>query len=665
MMPALKVLSLFVFLLIGHPVYSQDSRLVPQTSHVNGIKTAALSPDGTFFVSAGFDNLLKVWDYKTGKLLRNIKTEAAVVNSILFIDNSNFVTGDSKGYVTLQSLDSKKSLLKRKISNRQINGIVYDKTGNVFWCAGYGGLLQAVDADSFNTTFEMKNLQIEINASSFLPEKDILLLASTSGKLYIFDTKIKSLIDSSEIFSTDVSGVCGYNGGTEVAASSFGGEIKFFNFDRMTGLKQTGIISTQSNSMVTSLSISHSGNTLAATTFDNDIHLIDTKSKSTKSVIHAHEYIISGFGFLDDNNGFSYSFGNRTFIWEFNKPSSPVREIAGVQGDIVHFGMSKGILIYSTSDGSVYNTDLTKSFSTNKLFQSFSSITALALDTISKSVVIGEADGTVTILNILTGDQVFNSRLHSKEVLALEMNADFLISSSADKTVKIIPTLNLNVEAVSPIKLTSRFTSIGYNKKIQLLALGSEEGLIYFVNPFNGNKESTLAGHTAPVNSLEFTADGNFLLSTGVDKTIRVWNNNDLFNFKTWQNNSGVAYSGRFLTNDVIIATGDGGRVMKFEFKNDSVSFFEEGSQTFFNLVKVDDSSIAALSAEGIIYIWDLQSKQFKYLLYLKNEQVTILDVDQNIIFTSSDKNEVFQPATDKPAKIFEIKPLNGFKFKF
>ncbi len=664
MTPASKVILLLVFLLFSSSVYSQEDQMVPQTSHVNGIKTAVLSPDGNYFVTAGFDYLIKIWDYKTGKLLQNKKTEAAVVNAILFLDDTHFVTGDSRGFITLHNLSDKNPIIKRKISNRQINSVEYDKKNKSLWCAGYGGFFTAIDVDSLNPLFEIKNFQAEINTSEFLPQQEKILLASTSGKIYVFDTKINSLIDSSEIFSSDITGICSYNGGNEVAAASFDGDVKFFSYNQMTGLKQTNILSVKPVSMITSLSVSPSGNFVAATTFNNEIHIIDTKSKSTKSIIKAHEYTIAGFGFFDDNKGYSYSFGNRAFFWDLNNIATPVREISGQSGDMVHFGIGGDFLVFSSSNGSVYSVDITKPFAPKKIYHSFSPITALRFDPVNSCVATGDEDGTVTLMNVKTGDQIYQAQLHSKPVLAIELNPEYLITSSSDKEVKIIPANNLQAPPVR-VNLVNRFTAIAYSKKLRLIALGTDAGLIYFVDPVTGKKESTLSGHTAPVNSLEFNQSGNFLISTGVDRTARVWNTNDLFNFKTWQNRNGMSYDGLFTSDETVLTTGDGGWVMKYGLKSDSLFFFEEGVQTFTDLVKFSESSVAALSTEGIIYIWNLKSGNLKYLFHIKDDVSSIFDADQNIIYSSKDKNDIFQPAGISSVKQYVVKPLNTFQFSF
>lgn len=47
--------------------------------HRNGMFSAIITPNGQTLVSAGADNVIKLWDIKSGKLQRTIKTEARVL----------------------------------------------------------------------------------------------------------------------------------------------------------------------------------------------------------------------------------------------------------------------------------------------------------------------------------------------------------------------------------------------------------------------------------------------------------------------------------------------------------------------------------------------------------------------------------------------------------
>jgi hypothetical protein len=83
------------------------------------------------------------------------------------------------------------------------------------------------------------------------------------------------------------------------------------------------------------------------------------------------------------------------------------------------------------------------------------------------------------------------------------------------------------------------------------------------------------------------------------------------------------------------------------------------------NLVKLNETSVAALSTEGIIYIWNLKAGNLKYLIHLKNEVFSIFDADQNIIYSSNGQNDIYQPTGISSTKQFVVKPLNTFRFNF
>ncbi len=67
-------------------------------------------------------------------------------------------------------------------------------------------------------------------------------------------------------------------------------------------------------------------------------------------------------------------------------------------------------------------------------------------------------------------------------------------------------------------------TFVSYNKEGNLIVSSSTDRSLKVWNVESGECIKTLKGHTNKVNSAVFSSDGRFILSASSDKTIRVWN---------------------------------------------------------------------------------------------------------------------------------------------
>ena len=641
------VLLLFCTLMVNFS-YPQAGKIVPQNNHSSGVRTAVISPDGTTCITSGFDNLLKIWDYDTGILIGNIKNLPGIVNSMSFFSGNILLAGDSKGTFSLYDILSMKLLLKRKISSRAINSVIFDKTSNIIWCSGFGGLLIGLDPDSLTTLFEMKNLPADINTATFAKETGVLYLGATSGKLYLFDTRLQKITDSSEIFDSDVSGLQNFDGGKVLVAASFNGEIKFFDCNPAGTPKQNRVISTKPVSMVTSLTASPSGKLAAATTLENQILLINIGEKTVYKSFNAHEYTLSLFLFKNDTEGVSFSFGFRSLFWDLNKTESEKREFNSYQGEIALFASGKDYLIYSTSDGDVFKVALNGTFKPENIYKALSPVTALSLNNNSKKVAIGNQDGEICVINLQNGEIDMLEKIHEKEIISLKFSKDFLISSGGDRKLKIMPANALGALSAVTSELKGKFTFAGFSEELKLAIAGTYEGVIYLVDPFTGKKESTLPGHTGAINSAVTGVKGEYMVSTSDDRTTRFWNTNQLFNFRTYQNDNGIVSGAIFNTKGSVLTTGDGGILSLIDIDKGTISQFEESDFALAGLSEFGKSHVAALSSTGLLQIWDRMNGSLEYTLFIQGEKISILSMKDAIEFTNGDNKLLFNIAVPK-----------------
>ncbi len=75
-------------------------------------------------------------------------------------------------------------------------------------------------------------------------------------------------------------------------------------------------------------------------------------------------------------------------------------------------------------------------------------------------------------------------------------------------------------------RTTNRIESLEISDNGRWVAFGDSKGILYMIDS-QGNMEN-LFGHEAPITSITFSYDGNFMATSSRDRTVRLWNLNDI-----------------------------------------------------------------------------------------------------------------------------------------
>src|SRR5689334_18309058 len=80
----------FVFIRFAEPAETRPE-LILQAGHTGSVLCVAISPDGKWLASGGNDSTIKIWDLKTGRLLRTLYGHNAKVLAIAISPNSHYI----------------------------------------------------------------------------------------------------------------------------------------------------------------------------------------------------------------------------------------------------------------------------------------------------------------------------------------------------------------------------------------------------------------------------------------------------------------------------------------------------------------------------------------------------------------------------------------------
>lgn len=294
-------------------------------------------------------------------------------------------------------------------------------------------------------------------------------------------------------------------------------------------------------------------------------------------------------------------------------------------------------------------------------------------------IVSASADSTLRIWDVKTGTILNSIKGHSDTVISVSFSPDGkkIISLSNDGTVKIwdVDTgkelKTTVVKDPSSILTDDGFLSIvlelkhsyGYyfipKEGPSSVCFSNDNktvGSLCFSNTIriwdmNTNDSCILKGHTSFVHSIDFSPDGNYLISASSDSTIKIWDVRSKTNIKTIiGHNSPVQFAKYSPSGKQIVSVGDDHIIKLWNVDDGSLlkEFFGHTNQVISVAFSPDGKRIISASFDNSIIIWDIQSGED--VQHLIGHEYPV-----NSAYFSPDGKSIVSASYDNTIRIWDI----------
>ena len=560
--------------LIKSVVYSKDGQLVASSSddktiklwnvktgqllrtlrgHEFKVRSVCFSPNGKLLASAG--KVIKLWEVQTGRLLTEIMGHSGSVSSVVFSPDGSVLASSSEDKtIKLWDVSSGKERGNLNGHFSPVTSISFGAKGNILVSGAKNKTVNLWDLQSGSILKSFIGHRSVINTVSLSPDDNKLVSASTNS-VKIWDVVLGQELRTFPIRNLRSIAVNWIN--NTFVTASWNGAISLRSLDDG---KEIRLIKPKNGSIINQLSLSSDGNFLVNTA-SNRIEIRNINNGEQGQEHNSHDGWINSVDFSPDGKLFASASSDFTAKLRSMKTGELLKSFMH-QGNVLCVKFSPDGKFLATSgfdrvinvwdlqslelklshQGQVYAHSVT--FSPDSKLLAICTLNGeLKLWDIEKNSIVQSRD-----LVISNGDICFSPDgkylIHSygKDIRVWDMKKMSVkaifkghnslvkslsicpkgktFASASEKTIRIwdLETGYLGVEK----KTESKFNSLDFSPDGETLISGCEDNRIQIWSIENLELKDNI-NNSSPTLSVKFSPDGKSILSGSKDGIVRVW----------------------------------------------------------------------------------------------------------------------------------------------
>ena len=256
-------------------------------------------------------------------------------------------------------------------------------------------------------------------------------------------------------------------------------------------------------------------------------------------------------------------------------------------------------------------------------------------------------DRTISIWNIETGRQIY-SFFGSQELQAVAINNRIVAGGGFDRTITSWKLSDRTLEHIiskyrNPSSHNDVIYTLIFSNKGDFLITGSADKTIKVWNSVTGSLKFTLNGHTDIVNNLAISPCDRWLISSSTDRTIRIWDmatplNKPYIIDEFYHQITAIATTpdGKY-----IIVADRGNCLRLWNLKTRKNIYIYENSIDGINSITVspDGKLMAVGNMNSVVQIWNLKTKEISQTI--KASSPVIFNYNGNYLITGDIHNRI------------------------
>jgi WD40 repeat protein len=565
-------------------LWNIEGKLIGQAfqGHVSPVISVAFSPDSQYIVSCSADMTVSQWTLEGNLIGHLLQRHENPIQRAVFSSDCKYIVSCTDRMMYVWDLQG--NLIGQPFQTQQgnINALAFSLDSQYIACC-MDRIVQLLDLQGNPICQPFQANKISVTSVAFSPDSQHIISGGVDAMLQLWDLQ-----------------------GNPIGQPFLGGER-----------------------YITSIAFSPDGQTIASGCADRTVYLWDTKgdlisklfSEEPPSPLPCHtsvfvssdsQYILSTANELD----------NKTVVRLCDIRSNLIsKPFQGHQGSITSVAFSPDN--HCIASGSVDATVRLWDTKGNQIGQPFrghkDEITSIAFSSDSQYIVSGSRDGEVRLWDIKGNPVGQPFRGHQGSVISVTFghNCQYVISCSADICISDMQGNPINQSFyMQSIGSPELITSVAFSRDGQYIAVGkalfrgsSDDRAVYLcLYDIRGRLISKpFQGHQDYITSVAFSPNGEYIVSSSYDKTVRLWDLKGKLVRQPFRGHKEPVISVAFSPNGEYVVSGSYDKTVRlWDLEGKLVGQPFQGHQDWVNSVTFspDGHYIVSGSKDGKIRLW-------------------------------------------------------------
>ncbi|MGE5192706.1 MAG: WD40 repeat domain-containing protein, partial [Deltaproteobacteria bacterium] len=537
-----------------------------QNAHEGFASSVAFHPNGQHLASVGKDQLVKVWNWMSGKTLFKDRCDAVHGNgtayAVAFGPDGRMLAAGNQGVVTIWDWKSGQIVHRLPGRSQQQTSVAFSRDGRHFASGDWAGSIKLWDAETGRESpGAFPDTHYPVTALAFNDDGMRLATASFNRSVDLWNTETCGRVDSLRHTDGIVLGIAFSPDGRRLASTGEDKTVRIW--DPASGRE---ILSLRGHDGICGcLAFSPDGQRLASASEDKTIRvwdatpILDDRVEGVLTWPDSNEIwtlAVSPDGQEIISAGWSIPIRIRNA-----RTGRPGSDLPGFRTIVFCVAWQGQRIAAAGGDGAQFTVKVWNARNKRAVLCSLPEVrggteyTAIALSRDERYLVTGSKDGKVQVWDAENGQLVGTLGVHVRQVLGLVFSPDGsrLASASGDGKIKVWAWDPTRLPQSPPpeyeheARVPGVYVNMAFSPDNRRLAHGGEGHMIKIRDAKSGQEQNTLRGHAGGICAVAFSPDGRRLATAGEDTTIRIWDTATWKLRHTLRGHTGVVSSLAFL----------------------------------------------------------------------------------------------------------------------